>query len=71
MTPHDGGVRTEREPPTISDLVEDLEAIREEHGDLPVVYIEEMWHVFPTPSVEDGLSEHAPETNVEERRVEL
>lgn len=60
-------------PPTISELISQLEQIRDEHGDLPVVYLEELWHVYPNPSVEEGRphGEGTPEDNIHDKRVEL
>lgn len=60
-------------PPTISELIQELEAIQERHGDLPVVYITEMWHTYPDPSVEEGSrhGEGEPKGNITEKRVEL
>jgi hypothetical protein len=39
-------------PPTISDLISELEALRDEHGDLPVVCLSEGGHYYPVPEHE-------------------
>lgn len=64
---------TETDAPTISELIEQLEEIKDEHGDLPVVYLEEIWHVYPTPEVTDGREYGVTDGDeyIDSKRVEL
>lgn len=58
---------------TISELIEQLEEIRDDHGDLPVVYTEEIWHIIPTPEVTEGGRYNITDGDqyLESKRVEL